>query len=52
MKRILCTHCKYAIPYDLTSTYFHCSFFHDDFDAAIVGEECDAFKEIETNERK
>lgn len=52
MKRALCLHCKYAIPYDLTDTYFHCTFFQDDFDALIVGRECQAFKDIETNERK
>lgn len=52
MKRALCLHCKYAIPYDLTDTYFHCTFFQDDFDILVVGRECQAFKDIETNEYK
>lgn len=52
MKKLLCMHCKYAMPYDFSDTYFHCSFFQDDFNARDVGKECDAFKDIKTNECK
>ncbi len=52
MKRLLCLHCKYARPYDLADINFYCTFFKDYFEAKVVGRDCKAFKDIETNECK